>query len=36
MVVGCEDELEGDPGEWDRSSRCGGDEETVEAFEEIC
>ena len=31
----CEDELEGDSGEWNRSSRCRRDEETVETFEKV-
>lgn len=36
MVVRCEDELEGNSGEWDGSSRCWRYEETVEAFEKVC
>lgn len=30
-----EDELEGDPGEWDRGSRRGRDEETIKTLEEV-
>jgi len=34
--VWCEDELEGDSGEWDCGPRCWRDEETVETFEKVC
>ena len=36
VVVRCENELEGDSGEWDYGAGCGRDKETVETFEKVC